>query len=160
MKRKTIRIKNHPFLRDGRYKVYRVVAAEMLGRPLRSDEHVHHLDGRTCNNRAENLEVLNASEHATRTHLGKRESKLTRSNISKAQKGRRITPEWRENIRKGMKGRLPRQKAVVAHRAEMARFTEQFPQWLSKPKPWLKLKIARRTWFRARQTIFLQWKTG
>lgn len=153
-----MRVKNHPFLPDGRYLVYRVVAAEMIGRKLRPDEHVHHIDGRACNNKPGNLEVLSASEHAIRTHLGRPESKLTRTNISKAQRGRRITEEWRENIKKGCRGKTPRRKAIIDHRSEMAKFTEARPEWLSITKPWVKLKIARRTWFRIRQKLFIEWK--
>ena len=42
---------------------HRVVMEEVLGRPLRSDEHVHHADGDKQNNRPDNLFVLPASSH-------------------------------------------------------------------------------------------------
>ena len=42
----------------------RVVAEQMIGRPLRSDEHVHHKNGITDDDRPENLEVLPRPEHA------------------------------------------------------------------------------------------------
>jgi len=42
---------------------HRVVAQNMLGRPLRSDEHVHHLDENKHNNAPENLAVMSAREH-------------------------------------------------------------------------------------------------
>lgn len=45
---------------------YRIVAEQMLGRPLRSSEHVHHLNGDPTDDRPENLEVLGASEHFKR----------------------------------------------------------------------------------------------
>lgn len=45
---------------------YRAVAEEMLGRPLRPGEQVHHINGDPTDDRPENLEVLSAKEHAAR----------------------------------------------------------------------------------------------
>ena len=42
---------------------HRVVMERALGRPLRSDEHVHHVDGDKQNNEVGNLRVLSVSEH-------------------------------------------------------------------------------------------------
>lgn len=42
---------------------HRLIAAEMMGRAIGSDEHVHHLDGNKANNDPQNLVVLKASEH-------------------------------------------------------------------------------------------------
>lgn len=53
---------------------HRLVAEETLGRRLRSDEHVHHRNGRRWDNRPENLEVMSASEHARLA--GQREADL------------------------------------------------------------------------------------
>lgn len=47
---------------------HRRVAEEMLGRPLKPEEIVHHKDGDKSNNRPENLEVMTQSEHI-REHL-------------------------------------------------------------------------------------------
>lgn len=45
--------------------MHRVVAELMLGRPLKSDEVVHHIDGDKRNNRPENLMVFSSQkEHA------------------------------------------------------------------------------------------------
>lgn len=49
--------------RYGRHE-HRVVMEQMLGRPLRSGEIVHHKDGNKRNNAPGNLEVMTQSEHA------------------------------------------------------------------------------------------------
>lgn len=51
--------------RDGSHlRYYRGVMAAQLGRLLRPDEHVHHINGDSSDDRPENLQVLSASEHA------------------------------------------------------------------------------------------------
>ena len=50
--------------------VHRLVMETLLGRRLRTDEHVHHVDGDKHNNRPDNLQLLSASEHMWRTNQG------------------------------------------------------------------------------------------
>ncbi|HET8777943.1 MAG TPA: HNH endonuclease [Candidatus Limnocylindria bacterium] len=50
-------------------KVHRAVMELALGRPLRSDEHVHHINEVKTDNRPENLEVVSPAEHVRRHHL-------------------------------------------------------------------------------------------
>lgn len=46
----------------GQY-VHRIVAEAKMGRPLRSDEDVHHRDGDRTNCHPDNLEILGHREH-------------------------------------------------------------------------------------------------
>ena len=55
----------------------RVVAEQMIGRPLRDDEQVHHKNGVTDDDRPENLEVLSASEHSQRHNAMRSRNPLT-----------------------------------------------------------------------------------
>lgn len=55
--------------------VHREIAEEMLGRPLRSDEIVHHRDKNIHNNSPENLMVMTRSEHTKLHHKERREQK-------------------------------------------------------------------------------------
>ena len=48
---------------NGRVKEHRWVMEQMLGRYLRSDEHVHHRDGDPRNNAMENLALTNCAAH-------------------------------------------------------------------------------------------------
>ena len=49
--------------------VHRLVMSTLMGRPLRTDEHVHHVDGDKHNNRPDNLQLLSAGEHSWRTNI-------------------------------------------------------------------------------------------
>lgn len=55
--------------RDGRHE-HRVVAEQMLGRPLRPGEVVHHKDGNKHNNAPSNLEVTTQGAHMRAHGLG------------------------------------------------------------------------------------------
>jgi hypothetical protein len=73
--RKTTRVPNEDFkaryrqikLPDGRKMLeHRWVMEQVLGRPLRSDEQVHHKNHDRLDNRPENLEVVTSAEHGAR----------------------------------------------------------------------------------------------
>jgi len=60
----------------GRIMEHRYVAEQILGRPLRPDEHVHHIDGDRLNNAPENLRIVDNLKHQT-FHA----QKLTEDNV-------------------------------------------------------------------------------
>lgn len=47
----------------GRMLEHRVVMEEHIGRPLRADEVVHHINGKKADNRIENLEIMSIADH-------------------------------------------------------------------------------------------------
>lgn len=50
----------------GRVYYYRAVMEAHLGRELRSDEHVHHINGDCSDDRLENLELIDPSSHGAK----------------------------------------------------------------------------------------------
>jgi hypothetical protein len=49
---------------------HRLAMEEHLGRKLRTDEHVHHIDGNGFNNDLSNLMIIKAGKHASITNSG------------------------------------------------------------------------------------------
>lgn len=58
------------YRRQGQDHVHRLVASEALGRPLRPDEVVHHMDENKLNNDVNNLAVFPHQSHHARCHKG------------------------------------------------------------------------------------------
>ena len=65
-----------------RYKFHRWIVEQRLGRQLRKDEDVHHINGIKDDNRLDNLEIIGRAEHTIRTHTGRRKA---RAAIAKAE---------------------------------------------------------------------------
>lgn len=80
---------------SGRWKtksLSRFVVEKNLGRQLKSDEVVHHLDGNSENNDFDNLEVLSNSEHVKMTNIGKWKP-INESTVVKLRQTKKMTKE-------------------------------------------------------------------
>lgn len=87
--------------------VYRYVVMVALGRVLRSDEHVHHIDGNLDNNELDNLEVVAAAYHGSIHASG--------ISVARAVDGRFVElPQMPEFD-------LPRWRAIIGRAANVAR---------------------------------------
>ena len=67
--------------KDGLIDEHRLVMEQYLGRKLRPDEVVHHINGNKQDNRIENLEVMTNSEHARLHKVGRAVSEKTKQKI-------------------------------------------------------------------------------
>ena len=61
---KLIRIKNHPHANPlGYIREHRVIMEKHLGRYMKPEERIHHLNGNKQDNRIENLQIVTIGEH-------------------------------------------------------------------------------------------------
>lgn len=111
--------------RRGRTKSHRLVAAWKIGRDLKDEEHVHHIDHVKTNNHPDNLEVCaNAKEH-----LAKHPEVAERMRTNNPTKFG-MSAEWRENMSKANKGKVRTVEAreryrLAAIKREAAKSPEQ-----------------------------------
>lgn len=65
-----VKVPGHPHATTNDWaREHRVIMSNLLGRPLRRDEVVHHKDGNRSNNESGNLELLTKGQHV-RVHMG------------------------------------------------------------------------------------------
>jgi uncharacterized protein (DUF1330 family) len=76
-------VKSHPNADVSGYVMeHRVIMEQHLGRYLQKNEVVHHLNGIKHDNRLNNLEVMDHTEHTIMHHVGLKRSKETRAKLS------------------------------------------------------------------------------
>lgn len=63
-------------MKNGYIYEHRLVAEQILGRPLAVNEQVHHIDGAKTNNDPSNISIVSAAAHASRHHRKRTDLKL------------------------------------------------------------------------------------
>jgi hypothetical protein len=95
---KLVLCKGHPNAdRDGYIAEHRLIMEQYLGRTLKRDEHIHHINRDITDNRIENLQLMSLTEHTILHHRGAKRSPEVGVHISKAKKEANIRRKWELN---------------------------------------------------------------
>lgn len=80
-----------------RVRQYRWIMENALGRKLKRNEHVHHINGIKSDNRLENLQVMTATDHCRMTRLAMPSNKGRKLKISAEGRAKRAKNlnDWR-----------------------------------------------------------------
>lgn len=90
----------YPSIWVGKNKYFsRFIMEKHLGRVLKSDEVVHHIDRNIFNNKLKNLKVLSKGEHCRLHHLGTTRSDETKKKLRAINLGRTHSEESRRKMR-------------------------------------------------------------
>jgi len=116
---------NHPFAvkskgGKGYIMKHRLIMEKHLGRYLKPDEVVHHIDGDIENNKIKNLELTTNSKHLSLHRLGKPLSEKTKEKLSKKFSGegnpfynKKHTQKTKDKIGLANSGKIAWNKGIV-----------------------------------------------
>ena len=103
----SILISHHPYADiNGRVKEERLIIEKYLGRYLRKEEIVHHINRNKQDNRIKNLQIVSSLEHGRIHHkknkhaLGYKFTKKQRKNLSNSKLGHFVSEETKQKMRK------------------------------------------------------------
>ena len=89
--------------------VHRHMMEQFIGRTLKHNEWVHHINGDRYDNRIGNLEIISPGDHSRHHNLGRKHSEETKAKVSRSlignqrRKGIPHTPEIKAKISQSMK---------------------------------------------------------
>jgi hypothetical protein len=88
------------------YRRQRIVAQQIIGRPLSCDEQVHHIDGNTKNNDPSNLQVMSNLEHQRLHKTGKLLTQGHKDKISRSLSGVSKSSEHAKKVGEANRGKV------------------------------------------------------